>query len=863
MSESNSRRGARLAMAVAAMLGTSLPTLGLAQIEPSGAPERGTLQEIVVTATRHEEALSRVPISVTALSQDMMDQKGIKDISDVVRFTPGVSIDAGGTNQISIRGISSSGGAGTTGIYIDDTPIQMRSVGFNPDDALPKTFDLDRVEVLRGPQGTLFGAGSEGGTVRYILTQPKVRGESTYARGELSFTHYGEPSYEAGIAHGDALIDGTLGYRANVWYRRDGGWINRVDPTTGAETEHGINRAGALMLRLAALWQPIDALSVTPSVIYQNSKKHDQSTYWPAYSDPAEGRFNSATPERMPIPDEYYLPSLKIEIDLAHSQIFSNTSYYHRDQRDAYQGSVYDFAFFQSMGWPPNANYPGSPYNYVGGIQNCGSASTTLNFPCSWYPLLDARGIHLPAGFANYSTPNQMTNQQRSYTQEIRWQSNEEGSRLHWTVGVFWQLARELSVEELKAQNINGLFQALYGVNATDLFFPGQYNCGAFVTPGLAFPACDIYYNRNVTFDRQIAGFGELSYALTDQLRLTVGDRYAKTSFDLEHYSDGLENFGPSVKSGSQREKPNTPKISLSDQLNSANLFYATWAKGFRVGGGNGPLPPYCNADLAGAGYPNGAPLTYKSDSTSSLEVGSKNSFGPAFRIASSVYYIKWKDIQQNVYIAGACGLQFIDNLGTAVAKGFDMQAELAAGPMQFEAAIGYTDARYTANSTHAGLAHTGDAISGQGAIDYAPGLNPPWTAAVGAQFNFGVREHEAFVRLDYEYASRNHWPSTLQDSNSTQFNPNTYALSSTSFASLRAGVAMGEWSFSAFIDNLFDSHTVTTYALGQIDPYNNTYPPTGTNGRSYQLSFPTSVQQNAFTFRPRTVGVTVSYRTK
>lgn len=86
-----------------------------------------------------------MPISITALTQDALDQKGIRDFSEMVRFTPGVSIDTSGTNAISIRGISSSGGAGTTGIYIDDTPIQMRALGFNPDDTLPKTFDLDRV----------------------------------------------------------------------------------------------------------------------------------------------------------------------------------------------------------------------------------------------------------------------------------------------------------------------------------------------------------------------------------------------------------------------------------------------------------------------------------------------------------------------------------------------------------------------------------------------------------------------------------------------------------------------------------------------------------------------------------------------
>ena len=223
--------------------------------EPAAA---GGLEEIVVTATRREESISRVPVSVTAFSQEMIDQKGIKDFQDVVRFTPGVTIDSSGTNAISIRGISSSGGAGTTGIYIDDTPIQMRALGFNPDDTLPKTFDLDRVEVLRGPQGTLFGAGSEGGTVRYIMTQPSVTKESTYAKAELSFTRGGEPNYEAGVAHGGPIIDDVLGFRASVWYRYDGGWIDRVDPTTLAVLDKDANRANTVAARLAFLIQPTE-----------------------------------------------------------------------------------------------------------------------------------------------------------------------------------------------------------------------------------------------------------------------------------------------------------------------------------------------------------------------------------------------------------------------------------------------------------------------------------------------------------------------------------------------------------------------------------------------------------------------------
>jgi iron complex outermembrane receptor protein len=810
--------------------------------DPSGPPAPPAhsagvqLEEILVTATRRTEPLSKVPLSVTAVSQDQMDQLGVKDIKDLVRYVPGVSIDNSGTNAISIRGISSSGGAGTTGIYIDDTPIQMRAIGFNPDDTLPRTFDLQRVEVLRGPQGTLFGAGSEGGTVRYILTPPSVTHTSTYARTELSFTKDGQPSFEAGIARGQPLIDGTLGIRVSAWYRRIGGWIDKVDPTTRAVVDPHVNRGEVLMLRLAAAWQPADSVQVTPSILYQNSRKHDEDTYWPAYSNPAAGQFNTATPELMPVPDEYYLGAMKIEKDFASTRIISDTSYYHRHEITAYQGTVYDLSLFQGLGWPDNPA--------TGGL-GCGSGSTTATPPCSWYPLLDGNGIHLPAGFQNYQTPNIMTNAQDSWVQELRWQSGRPDARVNWTLGAFWQLAKEGSVEELRDPEVNQFFQALYGVNATDVY-GAFYSCpdnSAYP----AIPACDIYYNKNTTFDRQIAAYGQVDIGITRRLKLTLGERIARTTFSLNHYADGIENYGPGTAQATQRETPNTPKVGLSFQVNDASLLYATYAKGFRDGGGNPPLPAYCNQPLAAEGYPSGAPLTYKSDSTRDYEVGSKNSIGHALRLAASAYYIKWNDIQQNVYVAGNCGLQFTDNLGTAVSKGFDFQAQLALGPMQVDVATGYTNARYTRNSPHAGLATVGDAISGEAAIDYAPGLYSPWTVSVGAQYNFDLFSSAAFVRADWEYESRNPWPSTLQDPLSSQYNPYTYTLPSTTFTSMRAGVSLGDWMVSAFVDNLLNSHTVTNYQLSAPDYFNPAGPP--------------SVQENDYTFRPRTIGITATLR--
>jgi iron complex outermembrane recepter protein len=827
----------------------ALPTYADEQTVPADtatATEHASgLQEVVVTATRHEESLSKVPISVTALTQDSMDQLGIKDFQDVARFTPGVNIDNSGTNAISIRGISSSGGAGTTGIYIDDTPIQMRSLGFNPDDTLPKTFDLQRVEVLRGPQGTLFGAGAEGGAVRYILTQPSTTTADTYVRSELSYTQYGQPSGEFGIARGQPIVDGTFGVRASIWYRYDGGWIDRVDDSTAAVINHNVNYSNTIVGRLAAIWQPASNFSLTPSILYQRQDKNDDSTYWPAYSNPGQGEFNTATPERVGGPDTYYLPALKIEWDLGSSQIISNTSYFNRKQITAYQGTVYDLAYWQSI--------PGS----LGGPNDVGPLPPKCSTPddetsCSWYPLIDANGIHLPAALAGTQTPNTMTNSQESYTQELRWQSSNPSSRWSWTAGIFWQLAKENSIEELNSTNINQVFNYLFGLTPQSFYGGSFYSCPT--NAGYpAIPACDIYYNNNTTYDRQIAGFGEVSYSFTDWMKLTVGERVARTHFDLHHYADGYENYGPGPADATQSETPSTPKAILSFQVDPKDLYYLSYAKGFRVGGGNAPLPQYCDTDLAAAGYPNGAPLTYKSDSTQNYEIGSKNAFGNWLRIATSVYYIKWNQIQQNLYVAGACGLQFTDNLGTAVAWGGDIQAEAVFGPVNVDLATGYTSARYTKNSpadcqTTPGSppckASNGDAISGQAAINYAPGTNAPFTVALGVQYNFNLAQRDAFVRADWEYEARNPWLAAVQDPNNiAQYNPYSYTLPSTSFTSMRAGMNFGTLQLALFCDNLFDSHTVTNYSLGQTD--GNSTP-----------------QQNQYTFRPRTVGVTATWRT-
>src|SRR6202522_3062987 len=185
-------------------------TIKIFEIPKVAPTEASALEEIVVTATKREESLSKIPISATVFSAEAIAASGIKGIAELAALTPGVEYDsnahwgAGVLTNLAIRGIDSRVGASTTGIYIDDAPIQARNGNFgNP---YPITFDLARVEVLRGPQGTLFGAGAEGGAVRFITNDPSTTDTSALTRAETSFTEYGAPSYEAGTAVGGPLI---------------------------------------------------------------------------------------------------------------------------------------------------------------------------------------------------------------------------------------------------------------------------------------------------------------------------------------------------------------------------------------------------------------------------------------------------------------------------------------------------------------------------------------------------------------------------------------------------------------------------------------------------------------------------------
>ena len=791
--------GAAAAQAQAPVLASSAPN-------PTGATDVG---EIVVTATRQSQQISKVTESVSAFTAAKMDVQGIKSFADIAKLTPGVTFNTD-DHDISIRGVNSTAGSGTTGIYIDDTPIQVRNLGLNANNTLPAVFDLDRVEVLRGPQGTLFGAGSEGGTIRYITPQPSLTHYSGFAHSELAFTQDGSPSYETGVAIGGPLVADKLGFRVSAWGRRDGGYIDRVDYLTGAVTDGDANRVDTYVLRAALAWAPLTNLTITPGIIYQKRDQHNYDNYWVGISDPAAGVFRNGTPDRMADPDRYYMPTLKVEYDLPSVKFISNTSYYNRLERvNGYSGTIYNLSYFQQYLDPTSNNaqygYPSDPQGNPC-TNNCGSL----------YPLLTPTGLNLP-GLPNYVANNLITNTQSNFTQEFRVQSGNPDARLNWVAGVFYAHNSQRSTEEIRDPQLPQLTQLLW--NETVLQAWGED----------LLPNGDDYINDTIGHDRQVALFADGTFHITDQLHVTAGLRYAWTHFDFTNLNDGpqdlLDNGGvPAVTSGSKDEKPVTPKVGLSYQATPDDLFYATVSKGYRIGGATPPLP----VAACGAGFPT----SYNSDSVLSYEIGSKDRFfDRKLQVSASAFYIKWNNIQQAFYVP-ACGIQFTTNAGDAVSKGFDFQGQFqVTHGLEVEATVGYTDARFTKDAFDS----NGDLLDAAGdSLEVVP-----WTVTVGAQYDFTVADHTAFVRADYEFNSRRTAPIPNEDPRTAFFDSGLVPDPATNLVSARAGVNFNNWDLALFVNNLLNAH-----------PQLNL---------QHQDQFTTLFE--AQTFRPRTIGMSANVK--
>ena len=771
------------ALAAATMLASPWWLAGAtAQDAPAQAAEApADADDIIVTASRRDEQLSHVPASIAALSQAKMDSQGVRDVNDIARLTPGLNFRresrfSGSNTNIAIRGIQSTDGAATTGIYIDDVPIQSRAVGFSSANTYPKIFDLQRVEVLRGPQGTLFGAGAEGGAVRFITPQPGYDRYSGYARAEVAFTENGDPTYEAGAAVGGPIVRDVLAFRASAWFRRDGGWVDRVDANTGTVTADA-NSENSLAFKAAIGWRPVEGLTITPSVYYQNVKIDDTSGYWEALTDRGDTRFRNGYVQAQPQRDRYVLPSLGVDWDFGGVTLISTTSWFDRNQRETRDYTNFDAELVS----------PGHPYPTLPG--------------------------QVATGFFG--------DKQHNFTQEVRLQSNGSGP-FHFVIGGFYSNERQSSYQrnrdEFMDTLIRNAFNNAFGIEG---FFGTGY-----------LPDFYIYDSITRSRTRQLAGFGQVDFKPTDTLTLTAGVRVAHVKVDHAQYAIGPFAGGMIDTSGSAKETPVTPKFGISWQVTPDNLVYASVAKGFRAGGAQTRVPALCEPDVRGLGYDQ-SPTSYDSDSVWSYEVGTKGGFlGGALTVDASAFYIKWKNIQTSLYLP-TCGSSFIANAGQATSKGFDLALQgRPSDGLTLGLVMGYTHATYD-EDVHGG---SGLLIFGKGDYVYR---GPKLSFTLSGQYDFQLggtsADRDGFVRFDYSYGQRG--PRNNPDA--FGYDPVITNGDETNIINARAGIRRDGAELSLFVNNLTNSHPELA---------------------RYRL-FPGSPLITNATVRPRTIGLTATYR--
>jgi len=704
------------------------------------------LQEIVVTATRQPVQLSKVPVSVAAYTEKTLTDLNVQNIDDLSRVTPGITFNRtafgnGDQSMIAIRGISSGVGAATTGVYIDDTPIQVRNVGFTATNPYPAVFDLNRVEVLRGPQGTLFGAGAEGGTIRFITPTPSLTDYSVYGRAEFSGIQDGGQNSEAGLAVGGPIVEDKLGFRLSGYYRQDGGYVDRINYFTGAVDQPDSNFKDTYVVHGSLLWEPIPNLAITPSLYFQNTHLNDASAYWEDFS--SNGHYQNAALGPQPASDQFYLPSLKIEWggDLVH--IISNTSYLSRNNH-----GVNDYTTAENA--------------------NVGCAIAPI---CSNYPLpgeTEATGTY--------------ANLQTAYTQEIRLQSPTSDGRFNWVAGVFYQHEALANTAIVRDPNLNIIATYGYGVPTN----------AATILPLL--PGNILTDNVETDTDQQYAVFGQVDYALTSKLKVTAGLRVSRTNYNYVGTTAGP--FARAPTAGNETETPATPHFGISYQADAHDLFYFSAAEGFRPGGGNQPLSRLCASSLASFGLTT-TPPTYASDNVWSYELGAKNQFFDGrVQTEASAYHITWQNIQTQIDLT--CGSTINMNLGQAVSNGFDLSGRYRVNnALTVSWSAGYDDAHYT-KTVQTGLQPSGAPALAIRAGD--PLGQTPWTVTFGGDYRFTALNQDAFLHLDYQYSSHD---STPLDPDVGNYDPDIPREPAVTNLNLRLGVNVHHVQWALFAANV------------------------------------------------------------
>jgi len=760
---------------LAASAGMTAMLTGAPAAAADTSSESAPIEEIVVTANKlNAQKVLDIPVSIQAISGDSLQRAGSSAFMDIAGQIPGLSVqDLGpGDKKYVIRGINSTGDA-TAGIYYGEAVISGSNAddggGFQSDIRL---YDLDRIEVLRGPQGTLYGASSMSGTIRFVPKPPDLHDLGGYLTMEGSQTSHASGNYNFNGAVNLPIIDGVLALRLVGWKVDDSGYINQIRvgegvtglvnvgtptkpnyqpaPIAGVGFIKGVNDDNVGGGRAEVRYQPTDNLTIDGNYTSQSETSGGSSRYTPA----GVAAFHGG-------------PIAPVQgCDLCNTDVTQSP-------------------------WSDNLKVFGLTVAYktgagtVTGTTNQYNRTTGFTFDST--PVLVSFGVPVPAETLEPRT-------RKVNSSEIRFAS-DLASPVNFVAGVY----REHETQDLAVQVIttgaNGLVTGPFSTqtSADALDFPGVGNT---------------FFGRTDTrSDTQYAGFGEATWKITDAWTAVAGLRYfTETLNGVQTQTHpfggfpGAPNLVPIVDPKETFNKV-TWKANMSYKFSEEVLGYGTVSTGFRSGGLNAVSEPF-----------EPIPAAYAPDSLLNFEVGTKGRlFDGLFDYQADLYFIKWTNIQvQETTADGAFVYQ--GNAGDAHVKGVEF--ELTARPIPYLTASfagSYQDAYLTqgANSDQAALnptlGVTGDAIPNVPKFQLNLGLN--YTAPITGNWQGVVATDVNYRDAETGYFAGTH----------NKFN---IALAPYALMNLRLGVINGPWSATLFARNLTDKRAQVSVINSSQDPH-------------------------------------------
>jgi len=602
-------RSALLASAVASVLYVVAP-------QALAADE---LEEIIVTANRREENLQTVAASIQVLSGNVLEQNGARDFASYLNSVSGIgmTITGSGSVKVGVRGVSNviGGESGiadstsTVGLYLNDVPIQ--GSGPLPDLAL---YDLQRIEVLKGPQGTLYGEGAMGGAIKMILNSPNPDAFEAKAETAVETVTDGGTNFLVQGAVNLPIIDEKMAARLVATYRNDDGFIDNI--RTG---EKDVNSGDALSARGMLDWQVTDEFRAELLVLHQEVDRDE-------FDEQVTGAGDLKTDlidERFSKVD-FDLYALTLRYEFGGAELVSSSSYWKNDR------TRYD---------------------------RNGFTGDTLNFFLSIFDAPPAVAETDAQGFDTIVD-------QKAFTQEIRLSSTGD-QRVDWSIGAIYRSAEQDSVGYDVVQDI----AAVNAVIAADIV--------PILGPDAIFQSTRLFGSQiDEQFD-QIAVFGEVKWTIVDRLDLTVGARWFDEDMELrqvdtayDFYALTFAEFGipnPDTRDLKANDSDVIGRIGLSYQLSQDAMMYAMVSQGFRSGG------PNFNGGIPGSPLPS----LYESDSLVNYEIGAKTAWLEGRLLANlALYRVDWSDLQVRAQQPGLP--PYITNAGEAEITGGDLQISVA-----------------------------------------------------------------------------------------------------------------------------------------------------------------------------------------